>query len=336
LISIKKLLYAKQDVSASDLLRVAALLLEGIAVHAVECDPIERTEFQHVLRRYRRQVEEMAESGDVLVATGAAIQTLENYNRGVERFIRIRTKAYEEMVGMFSKVLIEVTNAGESAVTNLNRIEKDLHGASQIDDLRELKHKLADSLKALSDETSRQKRHSEELTLDLGQKLETAQAPWQTPTLELDSITGLAGHTAATRELSSLIAAGESRFVAVFCVERLDLINSRFGFAAGDQILMMFSQYVAQQLSGNDKLYRWRGPGVVAILARSGGLSEVQSELRRSASARLEHSVVIGARSVLLPITQAWSLLRLAGNSSADDLFAKIDSFVASQATKNI
>ena len=75
MISIKKLLNAKLQIPASDLMRVAALLLEGIAVHAVECDSLERAEFQHVLRRYRRQVEEMAQPGDVLVATGAAYQT---------------------------------------------------------------------------------------------------------------------------------------------------------------------------------------------------------------------------------------------------------------------
>ena len=112
-------------------------------------------------------------------------------------------------------------------------------------------------MKSLSEETSRQKRHSEELTLDLEQKLETVQAPWQTAPLELDPITGLAGHTAATRELLALTAAGESRFVAIFCVERLDLINSRFGFAAGDQILMVFSQYLAQ-LRVNAELYLWQ------------------------------------------------------------------------------
>jgi GGDEF domain-containing protein len=333
-ISIKKLLNARPNADSAALLRVATLLLEGIALHAVECDPAERSEFQNAIRKCRRQVEDMEVSGDVLVSTGAAIQTLENYNRGIERFIRIRGKGLEEMVGMLKKSLIEISHAGESAVQNLNGIEKDLHGISQIDDLRELKTKLASSLKILAEETTRQKNQSEHLTADLEKTISGAQCALQGSSVEFDSITGLAGHAAAVRAMSALVSAGESRYVAVFCVERLDLINSRFGFAAGDQILVIFSQYVAQQLSGTDKLFRWRGPGVVAILQRPGNFSEVQFELRRSASARLEHSISIGSRLVLLPIAQSWSLLKLSGDTSAEDLSAKIDAFVASQASK--
>jgi GGDEF domain-containing protein len=336
LISIKKLLNANYGQDSAGLTRVAALLLEGIAVHAVECDPAERIEFQNSIRRFRRVVEEMSSNGDILVTTGAAIQTLEHYNRGIERFVRIRNKEYEEMVGMFSKALLEITNAGESATQNLHRIEKDLRGVSQIDDLRELKSKLGESLKALSQESARQKRYSEDLAASMFEKLTAVQTPAvSSGPSELDPITGLAGHAAAERELRALIGAGESRYVAIFCVERLDLINSRFGFAAGDQILVMFSQYVAEQLSGEDKLFRWRGPCVVAILNRQGHFPEVQAELRRAASVRLEHNVSIGSRSVLLPLSQSWSLLKLSGASNPEDLYARIDSFVASQATKS-
>jgi GGDEF domain-containing protein len=335
LISIKKLLNATQDPVAAGLTRVTSLLLEGIAIHAVECDTGDRNEFQSSIRRFRKIVEGMSDPSEILVTTGAAIQTLENYNRGIERFIRIRGKEYEEMVGMFSKALLEVSNAGESSTQSLQRIEKDLRSVSQIDNLRELKAKLGESLKALSEESARQKRCSEDLANAMQENLTIAQSPVSTrAAVEMDPITGLAGHSAAERELRVLIAAGESRYVAIFCVERLDLINSRFGFAAGDQILMMFSQYVAQQLSGNDRLFRWRGPCVVAILARQGNFSELQAELRRAASVRLEHNVTIGSRSVLLPISQCWSVLKVSGTSGPEELFARVDSFVAGQATK--
>src|SRR4051794_40759222 len=324
-----KLLNNKPDKSA-DAARVASLLLEGIAVHAIECDPTERTDFQNSIRKFSRLVEEASEDGGILVLMGAAIQTLENYNRGIERFVRVRGKEYEEMVGMFSKAVLEIANAGDSAIQNLNRIEKDLRNVSQVDDLRELKAKLGESLKALSAETTRQRRQTDDITSSMKEDLLTAQNPTGPGApVEIDPITGLPGFSAAERELRVSLASGKSKYVAIFCVDRLDLINSRFGFAAGDQILMMFSQYVAQQLSGDDKLFRWRGPCVVAILTRPGSFAELQAELRRAASARLEHNVSIGARSVLLPITQSWSVLQMSGSSTPEDLFARIDSFVA-------
>ena len=123
----------------SALARTAALLLEGIAVHAVECDAADHKSFQNSVRKFRDEVESSDSSpSEILVSTGSTIKVIETYNRGMERFIRVRRKQHEEMVAMLSQALIEATHAGESSTINLHTIEKDLHAVTQLDDLRDL------------------------------------------------------------------------------------------------------------------------------------------------------------------------------------------------------
>jgi UDP-N-acetylglucosamine transferase subunit ALG13 len=171
---------AGSDDRESALVRTAALLLEAIAVHAVECDATELSNFQISVRKLRHEVEAMAPPSEILVSTGATIKVMETYNRGIERFIRVRGKQYEEMLAMLSQALIEISHAGESSIQNLLKIEKDLQAVTQIDDLRQLKLKLSESLKTLSKEIQVQEQDSKQFTRNLERKVRQVQAYSQT------------------------------------------------------------------------------------------------------------------------------------------------------------
>lgn len=331
LISIKKFMNAGGDDRESALVRTAALLLEGIAVHAVECDSTELSNFQISVRKLRHEVEAMAPPSEILVSTGATIKVMETYNRGIERFIRVRGKQYEEMLAMLSQALIEISHAGESSVQNLLKIEKDLQAVTQIDDLRELKLKLSASLKTLSKEIQVQEQDSKQFTRSLERKVRQVQAYSLDEEPETDPVTGLSGHLAAARAISDAIDSGKPSCVAVFCVERLPLINSQFGVATGDQVLRLFSDHLAQQLSPTDNLFRWRGPVLLAVVNRKGGVQELGAELKRNAPTRLQHNISVGARTVLISISSSWSLLRTSDFKSAEDLLLKVDAFAAIQ-----
>jgi GGDEF domain-containing protein len=332
-ISIKKFMTGGGDERLSALTRTAALLLEGIAVHAVECDPAELNSFQISVRKLRHEVEAMASPSEILVSTGATIKVMETYNRGIERFIRVRGKQYEEMLAMLSQALIEISHAGDSSVQNLQKIEKDLHSVTQIDDLRELKLKLSVSLKTLSKEIQVQEEDSKQFTQNLEKKVRQVQAYSLQEEPETDSVTGLSGHIAAARGIADVINSGKQSCIAVFCVERLPLINSQFGSATGDQVLRLFSDHLAQKLSSNDHLFRWRGPVFLAIMNRRDGVQELGAELKRNAPTRIQHNVSVGARTVLISISSSWSLLRTSDFQCAEDLLLKVDAFAALQST---
>ena len=93
---------------------------------------------------------------------------------------------------------------------------------------------------------------------------------------------------------------------------------------------MLFGQHVAQRISKNDRLYRWRGPGFLALLDRTGTEISIRAEIARAVSARLEQEIDLGGRLVLLPIAASWTFIPLV-NSTEEAVSKKLDAFAATQ-----
>jgi hypothetical protein len=93
----------------------------------------------------------------------------------------------------------------------------------------------------------------------------------------------------------------------------------------------LFGQHLAQRLSSNDRLFRWRGPGFLALMDRTGPEISIRAEIARMVSARLEQEIELGGRSVLLPIGASWMLTSVA-DSTLDKVSKKLDAFSAAQA----
>jgi hypothetical protein len=93
---------------------------------------------------------------------------------------------------------------------------------------------------------------------------------------------------------------------------------------------MLFGQHIAQRLSQTDRLYRWRGPGFLALLDRTGPEISIRAEIARMVSARLEQEIDLSGRSVLLPVAASWTLASVM-NSTQETVSQKLDAFTASQ-----
>jgi len=148
-----------------------------------------------------------------------------------------------------------------------------------------------------------------------------------------DPITGLPMEAQARQRIHAAIPGTGRTFIALFVVERLDLINSRFGFAAGDRVLALVSQHISQQLLADDQLFRWRGPTMLAIFDRKDTLKVVDAEVRRISTSRLEYSITTRERDALLRILCSSCLIPITPESVAEDLFEHIDAFSASRGT---
>jgi len=81
-------------------------------------------------------------------------------------------------------------------------------------------------------------------------------------TAQEDPVTGLPGPRQAEVLIQRAIRTDSGLFLVCFVVDRVDQINNKYGYAAGDQILQMFSQRLAHHFSAKDKLFRWRGPAI--------------------------------------------------------------------------
>jgi diguanylate cyclase (GGDEF)-like protein len=331
-ISLKRFLGANAD-DARAQSRLAWLILEAVACHAVESDPAERLAFQAGLRQIVTRMEQ-SESGDgMLVLTGEAIQSMETYNRGVQRSLGSRVKELQSMVSLFTRCLLQVSKGTAESATKLRAIERQIEKCSQMEDLRALKTQLEESLGVICEEAADQERCSEQIA---GQLREAMSRPESAALLseavaDLDLVTGLPNFRAAEQAIRSALAAHTGTYAVLFCVDRVEVINSRFGFSVGDRVLMLFGQHLAQRLSKTDQLFRWRGPGFLALLDRSGPEMSIRAEVARIVSTRLEQEIELGGRSVLLPIGASWMLTSVM-DSTMEKLAKKLDTFSAAQA----
>ena len=313
--------------------RVAWLLLEAIACHAVECDPAEHQLFQTCIREIIVKMEKSRNDTEMLVLTGEAIKTVETYNRGVQRSLNSRVKELQSIVSMFTRSMLLVSKSTAGSATKLRNIEHQIEKSSHTEDLRVLKTQLEVSLGAICEEAAEQERRSEQLAEQLR---DTMSRPGTAEVLseavaDLDLVTGLPNFRGAEQALRSAIAAGSNTYAALFCVERVDVINSRFGFSIGDRILMLFGQHLAQHLSKNDRLFRWRGPTFLALIDRNGPEMSIRAEIARIVSTRLEQEIELSGRSVLLPVSAAWMVTGMA-DSSIEKISKKLDAFSVAQA----
>ncbi len=141
-----------------------------------------------------------------------------------------------------------------------------------------------------------------------------------------DPITGLPERQAAEAAIHRAIQEQRHLFVAVFVIERLGMINTRFGYSVGNQVFHLYSKHLAQSLQQHDELYRWTGPGFIALIERGGDEAAARSDVLAISSKRFSRMIDAGSRSVLLSIGTTSTLFSVKG-ASAESLVESIEEF---------
>jgi len=227
-----------------------------------------------------------------------------------------------------------LAEAGGQSVQTLQAIRNQVESARQLDDIRLLRARLGDSLKSISDEARRQRERNAELLVQARQAVELALG--HRDDREVDRVSGLPSAEKAEGELVSRANRDSPFYAAVFVVERLESINLRYGYAAGDQLLQLFGKHLVSKLQPMDEVFRWRGPAFVALLERPGPAEAVRSELAKFASVRQEQTTQVDGRPIKLPLSCAWTLVQLSTCSVASEATQQVDRFVAEHGEKRV
>jgi len=147
-----------------------------------------------------------------------------------------------------------------------------------------------------------------------------------------DALTGLEPRDAAERALAIAMEKGGPFYAVLFLVNRVHLINARFGYASGDQVLLMVRDQLTSFLLPGDLFFRWSGPAFVALVRRTASAAQIQAGVNRITNARMETTVQIGNRSVLLPVACSSHLFPLTTVGGIAALTQAMDAFVGQQA----
>jgi GGDEF domain-containing protein len=308
---------------------VVSLLLAKIGSGVVRSDAAGYDTFLAEMSRIQERASTESTPEALFAVAGSAGQAMDNYNCQVTALMGKQASALRSIVSMITETAIQIGGENARSSERLQEIGQKFERADEIDDLGTLKSHLRDCLHTLRDEAERRKTESDEAIRSLQQEIVRRAEQSSTVLEDLDIVTSLPLLAAGLRAMQGPVKSDKRRYVAVMVVDRIKLLNLRFGIDAGNSVLRVFKESLEQKLIHGDQLFRWNGPTIVALLDRTESVEQVRVQIRRLLGTRIEETLEVEQRSVLISISASWSVFPLM--SPIADVTKQIQAFIASQ-----
>lgn len=323
--------YSKTPDDASVPRKAISLLLEALSVHAVQFDKAEYETYRLNLEPIQVIVKEDASGERLLLATGRATEVFAAYCQNITGLVRQQSLVLHNMIAMLAETVISIGAGSEESVQRLQNIEAQLNRAVMIDDLRQAKEILNECLQDVRSAAAQQKSQMEQLASKMQEQVGRARE--LNSNVSVDAVTGLPGQTAALATIDETLQLGGHYFVVVVVFSRLQSINMRFGNDVGDNVFRTIAGRFRSELPEQDRVFRWRGPAVIALLKREETLFAVRGEIRKIRDGLVEDMFEVGERRVMISLGSVSVVVPLS-DSRAQTVKA-IDDFINIQTNDN-
>lgn len=331
MVSIKQ--YLNRSEEEIILRQVISLLIERIGSRAAMADRSDFDEFQTAIHRIGESVnQEDATPETLLMMAGSAVQAMGDHNQRVSRFIRRQGGEFHSIISMLTDTVVKMGGENTRFAQRFQEIGDGMERAGGMDDLHALKIDLRECLRTFRESTLQRQAEMEGAIQALQKEVECRREVADSVP-ELDPVTGLPKQQAAEAALFELSKAGKRIYAVIMVVNRLQSVNARFGNQVGDQVLRSFKQGIEKQLNQGDRLFRWSGPAILALLERPEPLDRMRALVRRMLDAPIEQEFDVGGRTVLIPISAAWSAFQLIAPASI--AVKQIQTFIAGQGSRD-
>jgi GGDEF domain-containing protein len=322
---------APPEPEEGSLMRVIRLLMQGIALHAVEGDPLDYQTFRRDMQEQMDAAERIPPAAELMLSIGAILKALEGYNARTTRHLRMQGAELHHMIAMLTRTVAMLGSGSEESVGRLREIEGQIEKTSAIEDVRVLKARLADCLESIRAETKRQKADSSSTVASLQAEIRESQARITAAGAGpvLDPTTGLPARIAAQSALSEWALQPKPPYAGLFIVDRILLFNSRFGYEVGDRVLKAYQEELRARLPAGDQIFRWSGPAFLVLLHRPDRIEKVREQLRFLLPGKIERNFELSNRSVLLSISATWAVFPI--GQPLEGLIEQLDSFLSGQ-----
>lgn len=242
----------------------------------------------------------------------------------------------------FAAVALEIASALKALpgiqgnVERWSLLEEQIKALSSRDDLAAAKTRLRAAISVARAEALRERATVNDLVSGIIDKLngasnqgsnETASKTTSplTPLYTPDPLTGLPSRAYAEAELAG--AHGQSRdcHLAIFVVKRLALINAKFGYSRGDQVLLKVVSHLAQSLPDFNSLFRWTPCAFLTVAPPNVSYKELRSKIQMIELAQLTATLEWDGRSAIVPVVIDRRIVSIKDFGTLSDLFLRLD-----------
>lgn len=308
-----------------------AHLLRAIQRHLVVANDADAAEFRAELAKLEEQCGD-PQKADQLVA--ATVDLLEHYTRGINQFIGQQKSELGILVGELTSAMAALPDIQQFS-SRISTLEKQVEAASSASDVQACKARLRECLALARGELLTQKQTVSDLISGAIERMRASESRnCATPRQPMgsvfspDPLTGLPGRAYAEAELARIHAQWPDCQMAIFIVRRLHLINAKFGFSRGDQVLLRVVQHLAQALPDYNNLFRWTPCSFLIITSPAVSHEEVRRQVQQIELQRITLELEWEGRSALVPIGLDCRVLSFREHVSPDSFRDTLDALV--------
>jgi hypothetical protein len=217
-----------------------------------------------------------------------------------------------------------------------NYIEQQIKSVSRDDDLELMKARLCANVAVARAEALQERQNIKDLFSGVIGKLNSAPSR---PSGEIlrpqglvyapDQLTGLPSRANAEAELARAFGLAPESFLALFVVKRLALINAKFGYAQGDQVLLKVVVHLSQALADFNSLFRWTPCAFLAVAPPNTSHKELRSKVEIIEFARLAPTLEWQGRTAMVPVVIDCRIISVKDFESPSELCLRLDTLAS-------
>ena len=293
-------------------------------------------------KRFRDQLAELEQrfdgSRNLPALVDGASDALKNYAQQANQIVEQQRSEFNMVISELTTALASIPDVSHYS-QRFDAIEKQLASLSSSGDMLQAQDRIKECVTLARDESiSQRQRISDMISAVIScvrtkhQESEVVEPKPASGALYVpDPLTGLPGRAYAETELARIHAQFPQCPAAIFIVRRLNLINSRFGFSRGDQVLLRVVQHLAQAMPECNALFRWTPCAFLIITPPSLEYQELRRRVQQIQQQRLTVTLEWDGRTALVPVGLDTLVTRLGDYASPDELSHAMDARVTDE-----
>ena len=324
MISIQR--YLRQRVGASSesggsLTDVIRLLIESIECQAVEGAPEEIGLFQQSTQEVLAALDSNAPQDELLSRAASAMEAMQRYHQHMVEYIRHPAVELQEKVKSLTATITAIGGTSCDSIGRLRQIKGRILASLSLKEIRDLRQLLSECLDGVMLEAEQHRTETSRAVELLNRKQPRAANCVGEQATSAGG--GLPARAFAEEAIAEACQDEDPAFVVVIVINQLQVANANFGPEFGEQMVQRYTAFLSQQLTAVDRLYRWSGSALVALIRRTKSLEAVRLELAHPLTQRV--AMRVSGSEVQLPISARWTVLPLMASPRL--LFRKLDGF---------
>lgn len=209
---------------------------------------------------------------------------LESWGERGAQYLNTKTAEIKELLIVLARTAASVGEKDQHYASQFNQFTTNLRAISNLEDLTQIRASLVQQANELKNYVDRMEQDSDRLVQQLRSEVNTYEEKLK-KVEELavrDPLTGLANRRNLEERIGARILRNTRFCVVMLDLNRLKLVNDRYGHPAGDSLLKQFAQELRSAIRASDDVGRWGGDEFLLVIDGDEDAAKVQVErLRR-------------------------------------------------------